>query len=231
MVYSTTRHSPERIAGYWAWPCSGATSEILFVGKGPGSDRSIALRGLAAQAPDNLSWPRQIHSGIARQTDRHGPREDCDALVTSSSSLALSVVTADCLPIIVEGNGHLAAIHAGWRGLVQRIIEATLDRIPGPRHALQAWIGPAVGACCYEVDWDVAHRVAAASDPEVIQTGGDRPHLDLEKAARRQLEEIGVRGIRSLVICTMCEPDWLWSYRRDRPHVGRNWTFAWRRDR
>ena len=222
--------APANVAGYWVWPVSGASSEALFVGRGPQRDRLTAFRDLATQGPDRLCWPRQVHSAIVSEATAEGLCGTGDALVTQQESIALSVATADCVPVVVEGKGHLALIHAGWRGLAQRVIAATLAQLPSDRQSLKAWIGPAIGPCCYEVGWEVAEEVASTSHPGVIRPGNDRPHLDLAEATRAQLQEGGVGAVRTLAICTRCSPEWLWSYRRDRPDEGRNWTFAWRTD-
>jgi hypothetical protein len=95
-----------------------------------------------------------------------------------------------------------------------------------------AWIGPAIGACCYEVGYEVAEEVAAASAPEVVTFGpAGRPHLDLPGAARRQLEMAGVDDVRCLVRCTRCDAERLWSYRRQGKAAGRNYGFIWREAR
>ena len=95
---------------------------------------------------------------------------------------------------------------------------------------MTAWIGPAIGACCYEVGSDVAEAVAAASEPGVvIERPGTRPHLDLQRAIAAQLESAGVSQLRAtLERCTHCHQQELWSYRRDGRRAGRNLTFAWR---
>jgi copper oxidase (laccase) domain-containing protein len=92
-----------------------------------------------------------------------------------------------------------------------------------------AWIGPAIGSCCYETGPDVADQVAAASDPAIVTPGpAGRPHLDLQQAVRRQLEAAGVRQIQVLPLCTRCEAARLHSYRRDGKAAGRNHAFIYR---
>ena len=113
-------------------------------------------------------------------------------------------------------------------GLAGRIIQETLAGLGEDPSTLRAWIGPAIGVCCYEVGRDVASKVVAASDLTVLRDREPRPHLDLTGAAECQLAQSGVEQIHSLSVCTHCSPDWLWSYRRDKAGAGRNWTFAWR---
>ena len=95
--------------------------------------------------------------------------------------------------------------------------------------SLHAWIGPAIGQCCYEVGPDVARKVVAASSAAVCSHRHRRPHLDLTGAVVHQLTAGGVEDIHALEICTRCCPQWLWSYRRDGAAAGRNWAFAWKR--
>ena len=95
-----------------------------------------------------------------------------------------------------------------------------------------AWIGPAIGVCCYEVGEEVADRVGAVGGPEVVRSGGgDRPHLDLARAVEYQLRRAGVESIERLGPCTRCSPRLLHSYRRDGAGAGRNLTYVWRRAR
>lgn len=95
---------------------------------------------------------------------------------------------------------------------------------------MRAWIGPAIGDCCYEVGEDVAEQVVAASSAEVLTRRNPRPHLDLAMASTVQLARGGIRQIHTIRVCTRCSPDLLWSYRRDGAASGRNFTFAWRRE-
>ena len=78
------------------------------------------------------------------------------------------------MPILLAeaaDRGRIAAVHAGWRGLAQRILPAVLDRFAAGGGALVAWIGPAIGDCCYEVSDEVAGSVAAASSAEIVRPG------------------------------------------------------------
>ncbi|MCB1053971.1 MAG: peptidoglycan editing factor PgeF [Acidobacteria bacterium] len=211
----------------WSWRPSRGALEVAFVGRGPHAGARKALEALEPDAPP-LSWLRQIHSDRVVEATP-GQSGDGDALLAREDPLALCVVTADCVPVILAGDGCIAAVHAGWRGLVAGVIPAALDRL-GPVQDLEAWIGPAIGPCCYEVSDDVADQVVAASDPGVRSQGpAGRPHLDLQAAAHHQLTAGGVGEIHVLERCTRCHPEDLWSYRREGPGAGRNLAFVWRR--
>jgi YfiH family protein len=185
------------------------------------------LRRIDPTAPP-VAWARQIHSARVLPASP-GECGEGDALVARDAGLTLSVVTADCVPVLLAGPGGLAAVHAGWRGIADGAVPATLEKLDGPLSDWTAWIGPSIGPCCYEVGEDVAAQVAAASAPEVVVAGpAGRPHLDLQAAVRRQLEAGGVTGVRVVAHCTRCDAERLWSYRREGKRAGRNLAFIWR---
>jgi YfiH family protein len=118
------------------------------------------------------------------------------------------------LPILVyHPMGVIAAIHAGWRGLYDGVIPNALSMLP-PDPIVA--IGPAIGPCCYEVGEDLASQFREKFGDEVIQTEpGQKPHLDLQRAAWIQLEKKGIANVDIANICTHCHPDLFFSYRRD----------------
>jgi hypothetical protein len=224
---------PILVAETWLWRERRGNVEVLFAGRGPDPagappvDRDEVLQRVAPGAPP-VAWAKQIHSARTLPAVAGGCGEG-DALYTSGSDLALSVVTADCVPILLASPDRLAAVHAGWRGIAGRIVAATLEKAGGPPEAWTAWIGPAIGPCCYEVGDDVAEQVAAASAPEAVIPGpAGKPHLDLQLAVQRQLETAGVREVITVRACTQCDPERLWSYRREGKRAGRNLGFVWR---
>ncbi|MFL6196988.1 MAG: polyphenol oxidase family protein [Thermoanaerobaculia bacterium] len=218
---------PTMEAGTWVWKARLGDVEVRFTGRGPEGERAEVLGRIEPSAPP-LAWAKQIHSATVLQA-HPGFCGEGDALVTEEAGLALSVITADCVPVLVAGPHGLAAIHAGWRGIVGGIIPAALERMAGRPQEWTAWIGPTIGACCYEVGEDVASPVVAASGPEVAVPGpAGKPHLDLQKAARIQLERFGVGQVAVLARCTRCDEETLWSYRREGKGAGRNLGLIWR---
>ena len=209
----------------------------------------------ALGAPDMaLVSLRQFHSDVVCLFDK-APAEVCrgDASATNRPGLLLGVQTADCVPILlVDPCRHsVAAVHAGWRGTLQRIVQKTIGRMQmefGSRSAdLIATLGPAIGGCCYEVGTEVASAFAAqfanaAEWFDELRTG-DAPNplqwlsmappgrqpppknvlLDLRKANRWQLLDAGVReeNISVSDLCTACHTDFFFSYRKEGPHSGR----------
>ena len=224
-----TVEGPFHEGGFWAWKARHGDVEVRFTGRGPANDRDEILRAVEPAAPP-LAWARQIHSAVALAA-RAGACGEGDALYSDSDDpdLSLSVVTADCVPVLVAGPAGLAAVHAGWRGIVGGVIPAALDKMTGDPAERTAWIGPAIGACCYEVGPEVADQVMAASAPEVARSGPTgKTHLDLQAAARHQLAAAGVRQVFVLSVCTRCDGEKLWSYRREGKAAGRNMAFIWR---
>jgi hypothetical protein len=224
---------PFEEGGHSVWRASRPGVEARFVGRGPNGSREDILRRLEG-APSELAWARQIHSATVLAAVAPGECGEGDALFTDRRSLALAVATADCVPVLVAGPAGVAAVHAGWRGLVGGVLPAALreaaDAIGGEPAEWTAWVGPAIGACCYEVGDDVAAQVAAASSDEVVVAPGPagKPHLDLPGAALRQLEAAGVGEVWAPPRCTRCDEARLWSYRRDGRGAGRNLAFLWK---
>ncbi len=203
---------------------------MCFAGKsadGRGSRRETAFRRLHPKGVEP-AWLRQIHSAAVVDA-RPGDNGPGDALTTARADLGLVVVTADCVPVLLSAGTGIAAVHAGWRGLAEQIVAVAVGRLRRREGSeATAWIGPAIGPCCYEVGEDVADRVGDASSPAVVHAKArGRPHLDLAAAARFQLRQVGVEDIRVLEICTRCDPR-LWSYRRDGARCGRNVAVIWR---
>jgi hypothetical protein len=215
----------QRIAGVALWSFHGEV-EVRFAGHGADGDPRAVLVALGEPLP--VAWARQIHSATVLAVESPGLAGEGDALVTHRRGLALAVATADCVPIALGGDGALAVIHAGWRGIAAGVVAAAVARLERPAPALAAWIGPAIGPCCYEVGWEVAEQVVAATTPAALRpsAAGGRPYLDLAAAVAAQLSAAGVAIAGSVPRCTSCNPE-LSSHRRDGLAAGRNLAFAW----
>ncbi len=218
---------PRSVDHHWLAQDRVGRVEVRFAGRGPWADRARLLESVGGEGLEP-AWCRQVHSDRVVPANA-GECGEADALVTSRAGLALTVVTADCVPLVIAGRDRLAAVHAGWRGIAARIVTRTLERL-GDTGPLTAWLGPAIGSCCYEVGNDVAERVVAVSGPtaRVDPEGSQKPHLDLHRAVALQLEG-RVAELRRIEACTRCHPQALSSYRRDGARAGRNFTFAWLR--
>jgi YfiH family protein len=173
--------------------------------------------------PADSTFLEQKHSDLVFIATRPGAGGEGDALVTNRPNLALSIRTADCYPILLADtlNRAVAAIHAGWRGTAAHIVRKTLEKmrsefgtLPANVHAA---IGPGIGVCCYEVGIEVAREFGRDG----------RTHLDLALENRNQLEEAGVPtgNIEALGMCTFCNAERFFSYRRDKDNPGRMTSF------
>jgi len=150
---------------------------------------------------------------------------EADALITALTGIAPMVITADCVPVVVSAGEAVGAIHAGWKGLRDGVIDAGVARIKqlAPGAPLVAAIGPAAGVCCYEVGEEV-HAVFASAG-EGLRDG---QNLDLKAIASKQLTDMGVSEIHDAGLCTICSaPDLLFSHRRDGLHAGRQGAITW----
>jgi YfiH family protein len=161
-----------------------------------------------------------------------GDDDRCDALVTSLPHTLLAVKTADCAPILMGDarTGVCAAVHAGWRGTVASIAAQALQRMIkefGTRPSeVRVAIGPAAGACCYEVGGEVIDAFKErfpGSDDLFTATREGHACIDLFKANRQQLTKLGVADerIHTSPLCTMCRTDLFFSYRREKSLHGK----------
>lgn len=228
------RLAPAWAADYPQWSDARGAVEVRFVGRG-GEDRPRdATLALVEAAAPPVAMLRQVHSARVVGVEAAGGHGEGDALVAGVSGLALSVITADCVPVLVAAGERVAAIHAGWRGIVGGVVPAALASLAAPGSTLPAdavaWVGPAIGACCYEVGDEVADEVRDAAGVDVAAPGPrGKPHLDLRRAVVAQLARAGVEDVTLLGPCTRCHPELLWSYRREGKRAGRNIAYIWRR--
>jgi YfiH family protein len=197
-----------------------------------GIHHGFGLRSTAA--PAGLLRPRQVHGNgvVTAEACRAQPAPEADAVVATEPGAIVGVLTADCVPVLLAGDGGraVAAIHAGWRGLAQGVIAAGVDAL---RHSaggapLRAVIGPHIGPCCYEVDAPVVDALRERFDRELDSClRPSRPghaQLDLGTLARRALALAGLADAALAILpdaCTHCDPRRFHSYRRDGPRAGR----------
>ncbi len=164
--------------------------------------------------------------------DAHGDTVYCDAIVSDAPAVMAGVKTADCVPILIGDSqtGAFAAVHAGWRGTVAEVATKALARMVSdyktkPKDVVVA-IGPAAGACCYEVGSEVINALGKrfANSADLFNpTNEDHACVDLIKANRAQLTTVGVNEekIYSAPLCTMCRTDLFFSYRREKNLFGK----------
>jgi len=178
-------------------------------------------------AGDSIYRMRQVHSNRVITVSRDSPEAvaeiEADAMVTERKDILLTVWVADCVPVLLAQKDGLcaAAVHAGWRGLVSRIIPAALETMTGELGAdpgsIVASVGPAIGRCCYEIGEGVARRLSeSCGDPSVISQNEGKIKADLHRIARLQLIQSSVEPSNIEVVdhCTKCADRLFYSRRR-----------------
>jgi YfiH family protein len=180
-----------------------------------GAQRDSLLRYLGLK-PENLVLARQIHCSkvrLVRESDKGTFIEDCDGLITASGNIMLGIFTADCMPVLMASKDKSvkAAVHAGWKGLAAGILQNALklfDEKFGVKAAdTTVYIGPHIRQCCYGVSADFEKIFGAK-----LNDG----KLNLSETARNILEKEGVKEIFVSGLCSLCESDLFFSYRRDK---------------
>ena len=173
-------------------------------------NRRIACAEVAADA-DKLALNYQVH-GVTVNRARPGVRgEPGDGLWTDEPGRPILAMAADCVPVALvrtEGEPAAAVVHAGRIGILAGVIEAAVEALGGK---VAAAIGPAAGACCYEVGEDVAAPYRARFSNGIVRRG----KVDLSRAAERALRAAGVADVHRVDLCTICNPRLFFSHRRD----------------
>lgn len=174
-------------------------------------------------APDNLAGVHQVHSGDAvHVTTPPDPKPKADGLVTATPGLALSVLTADCQPVLFADPQAqvIGAAHAGWKGAQAGVLEATIDAmvaLGATRENIHAVIGPTISQRAYEVGPEF-FDIFLDEDPENTRFfaggDGDRMHFDLAGYGLMRLRGAGIASAEWTRHCTYFDPDRFYSYRR-----------------
>jgi purine-nucleoside/S-methyl-5'-thioadenosine phosphorylase / adenosine deaminase len=228
-------------SGFLAIPLGEGLALFGDARSAPGRLSAEELAGAAGAAIQRTTarevpvlYARQEHTRLAFTFSapdalRPGPHlvGTCDALLTAEPWTALTVRTADCLPVALAGGGAVAMVHAGWRGLAADVLGAAVrcmhSEFGVPAAAVRAVVGVGIGPCHYPVGEEVVAALSLHAVREAAwRTGGA---VDLAAWARGRLLELGVPngGVRVLPGCTACSPSHH-SYRRDGARAGRQWT-------
>ncbi len=208
------------------------------VGDEPGHvrDNRVLLRA-GASLPTEPLWLEQVHgtavalhSHAAADADAPAPR--ADAAVAFIPGRVCVVMTADCLPVVFADRAgtRVGVAHAGWRGLVGGVLEATVSALQAPPAELVAWLGPAIGPQAFEVGPEVREAFVArdaANAAAFTRNAAGRYQADLYELARHALTRSGVVAVTGGGHCTHGEPERFFSFRRDGGRTGRMATLAW----
>jgi hypothetical protein len=175
-------------------------------------------------APGKLASVHQVHSAnvltLEGPTDREAPK--ADAMVTATPGLALGVLTADCQPVLFADPkaGVIGAAHAGWKGALDGVLEATLDSMEAlgaERGRISAAIGPSISQQAYEVGPEFLDTFVAedAANARFFVNGkGDRYQFDLVGFSLHRLRAAGIGDAEWIRRCTYSDPERFYSYRR-----------------
>lgn len=212
---------------------AGGASSGVFQGLNCGhgsSDQTEAVtinRARVAEAmdlpPEALIGVHQVHSAdVITVTAPLTTAPRADALVTATPGLALSVLTADCQPVLLADAqaGVIGAAHAGWKGAIAGILDATvaaMQALGADPARIHAVIGPTISQRAYEVGPDFFDTVMAEDDSAAryfAQGTGDRLHFDLPGYGLHRLRAAGVGHVEWTRHCTYSDPDRFFSYRR-----------------
>ncbi|MDD1783006.1 peptidoglycan editing factor PgeF [Enterovibrio sp. ZSDZ35] len=181
--------------------------------------------------PSQPAWLNQIHGTevMTLPLSSASGVPDADASFTAVPDHACVVMTADCLPVLFcnEEGTQVAAAHAGWRGLVNGVLEQTLAKFDG-KSKVMAWMGPAIGAQAFEVGDEVREQFIA-TNPDAhfaFQPHNDRWLADIYLLARQRLAMAGVTKVYGGEYCTVSDPQRFFSYRRENC-TGRQASCIW----
>lgn len=176
----------------------------------------------------------QTHSTKVLRLPYHGTDLEADAVYTNQPNQVCLVMTADCLPVLFCSKDckQIAAAHAGWRGLCDGVLEATVAEFDCPASEISVWLGPAISQQAFQVGQEVIDQFCAF-DPQAEQAFIADPNAsgkflgNLYQIARQRLNKLGISDISGGDHCTYSEVDKFFSYRRDR-QTGRMATLIWR---
>ena len=180
--------------------------------------------------PAEPLWLEQIHSNRAVKAVKAAILEQADASYSNESGIVCAVMTADCLPLLVcsvDGT-QIAAIHAGWRGLLAGVITNTV--VAMQHQDLLVWLGPAIGPDCFEVGPEVREAFLEKSvtfNDAFKRQGNGKWLADIYQLARIELAALGIINVYGGTHCTFTEHERFYSYRRE-SQTGRMATLIWR---
>lgn len=178
---------------------------------------------------DRMWFPRQVHgTNIVEVNENSHDTVEADAVITQTKGLLIGVSTADCVPILLYDKciGIVAAVHAGWRGTVARIVEKTVARLTeqfgsDPINII-CMIGPSISPGAYEVGEEVVEIFENEGFADCVVGGYRKPHVDLWQANLVQIQNMGIprENIDCTPLCTL-NNDFLFSARRSGINSGR----------
>jgi len=195
------------------------------------SSGNTAKNSSGKSISENFFWLQQVHGNKAISADSAFLDPIADAIYTQDPHVACAVQTADCLPLLVCSRTHhcIAAIHAGWKGLANGIIENSIGALDCAPDNLLVWLGPAIGPQAFVVGPDVVNtfteksRKAKAAFQDI---GNNHWRANLYQLAKQRLNNLGIQAIYGGHYCTYTDKDNFFSFRRDKV-TGRMASLIW----
>lgn len=181
------------------------------------------------ELPTEPRWLSQVHGTHCCDAATVQTPMEADAQFADQPGVVCAVLTADCLPLLLcdAAAERVAAVHAGWRGLLEGVIENSVQAMGGQE--VMAWLGPAIGPAAFEVGEEVraafVGRDSAAAEA-FIPAGGDKWLADIYQLARQRLAASGVTRVYGGDLCTFSDSERFYSYRRD-GQTGRIASLIW----
>jgi YfiH family protein len=184
-------------------------------------ERNRELLRERLRLPAEPLWLKQIHGCAVADASAAPGSCEADAAIAYHPGKVCAVMTADCLPLLFcdRAGTRVAAVHAGWRGLAEGVIEVAVARIAVPPGDLLCWLGPAIGPDAFEVGAEVRTRLLELGGEETKAafrpSPGGKWMADLYALATARLSALGVSRIWGGGLCTYSDPTRFFSYRRD----------------
>lgn len=215
---------------------SAAPFDSLNLGMNTGDDLNVVQQNRdelssILQLPHEPMWLTQVHGTdvVTPEQWQQGIEADASVAFISDSgtmSPVCAVLTADCLPVLFcdQKGSVVAAAHAGWRGLLNGVLENTIIAMGVPAQTIMAWFGPAISQSFFEVGSEVRDAFLAidsGADCAFIEGDSDRWFADIYHLARRRLQWCGVTQISGGELCSYRQSDLFYSYRRNQQSSGR----------
>lgn len=211
----------------------GASSGIynsLNCGLGSNDSKEKILKNLEIvskefnSSVDNLVLMNQAHSNkviVIDQKNKHIKRFKSDALITKIKNIPISVLTADCVPILIfeELNKIIACIHAGWKGTFNGIIENTINKITSmsPKNNIYAAVGPCIGKNSYEVKFEFYKKFIENDVNNKVffyKKNEDKFLFDLRAYVNNKLKKLNIHNLDNIEMDTYVEKENFFSFRR-----------------
>jgi YfiH family protein len=187
----------------------------------------------ACDLPQEPAWLSQVHGTrvIIDPIELMDPPE-ADAVLGRGAGTVCAILTADCLPVLFasQDDNEVAAAHAGWRGLLNGVLEATVSAMTARPGRILAWLGPAISQASFEVGPEVRAQFCnrdAAAAVHFAKNARNRWQADLYGLARQRLQTAGLRQVYGGGLCTYADPQRFFSFRRD-GECGRMCSFVYR---